>query len=422
LVTTYRSSLGNLEINQGVVYNNLPNGSITLIGTGSGVVKILGGALSTGTNTGALQVVGGIATTNDIFVNGLTIGQGYQGVNNLVIRGAAKPIPNDANIGQESIAIGYGVLNGIASSNNSIAIGYLALNSGTYLVGELAIGSNSLESLGSIPTITVGPINGITNNVAAQVSIGTHQLSSGTLITITGLTQGPVTLNNSLFYISIVNANTIALYTDNILQHPVDTSTLPGYQGGGTVSIVLPYDQNTAYGSNSGQHLLYGRQNLFLGPRSGQYLTTGSYNTLIGHDAAVSLTSGNGNVIINGDIYANNKDNQISIGAAIYYDGESLTTLSSGLRVSSKVTSTSTTTGALTVAGGISTPDHVYSADGGIYENNLLYTPRILTGSVSDIASVVPRVGDFWIDTDNFVEYQYIETGGQRFWLQIITL
>jgi len=59
---------------------------------------------------------------------------------------------------------------------------------------------------------------------------------------------------------------------------------------------------------------------------------------------------------------------------------------------------------------------HVYSRDGGTEENNLLYTPRVVVGP---LPPTVPRVGDFWINSDANAQYQYIQDGDYRFWLQI---
>lgn len=353
LVTTYRSSLGNLEMSLGAVYSTAPGNSIKLIGTGTGTVIVLGGALSTSTNTGALQVIGGIATTQDIFVNGLTIGQGYQGANNLVIRGTASPVASDANDGQESIAIGYSVLEGIASSNNSLAIGYLALSSGTNLTGEVAIGQSSLQNLGNLTTWPVGSITAISSSSTAVVTVVGHGLTSGTVINILGLAQGPVSLNDTDFWINVITADTFALYSDDILSTAVDTTGLPAYVNGGTVGRVLFYDENTALGAFSGQNLLDGRQNFFLGPRAGQFLTTGSYNVIVGHDAAYNLISGSGNIIINGDYYVNGRDNQTSIGASYYYDGLNHISLTGNATVGLGLQSYGTTTGALVVAGGV---------------------------------------------------------------------
>ena len=547
LVTTYASSLGNLEMSSGTIYSSTPDKTIRLIGTGTGTVLVLGGALSTSTNTGALQVVGGIATTKDIFVNGLTIGQGYQGVNNLVIRGISKPIPDDANDGQESIAIGYDVLRGISSSRNVIAIGRGALSSGTQLVGQVAIGDLSLNSLGNLTSIVVGTITDIASTSPIVVTVADHGLITGTVITITGLTEGITDLTGNNYWIDALTSSTVALYLDNILSAPAVTTGT--YISGGILGRVIVYDENTALGANTGLNLIEGRQNLFLGPRAGQFLTTGSYNVFIGHEDANNMITGDENISINGGRLVNGLDNQISIGSTIYYNGtgtlsllantdvglglqsygtdtgalvvsggagiqkdlwvggtihgfvdgnsllaalstisvlsstatQSLSTLVndaistvtyylamvdkkggevSGVYADSLVyykntnttftapifnatsgtVSTSTTTGDIIVKGGVGIGGdvniggvltvagdpgdihgvrHIYTADGGASEDNLLYTPRVLVGTSTVVTSITPRVGDFWIDVTTNAEYQYIDDGGHRFWLQI---
>lgn len=155
LVTTYRSSLGNIEFDHGSMYSNLPGQNIRIVGTGTSTVIVSGGVANTGTNTGALIVQGGVGiqdglwTGKDIHVNGLTIGQGYQGNNNIVLRGDASP-QDDAYPGQSIIAIGYDTLKGIDSSLKSIAIGRYAMSSGTTITNSIAIGDSTLKKLGTI--------------------------------------------------------------------------------------------------------------------------------------------------------------------------------------------------------------------------------------------------------------------------------
>ena len=67
----------------------------------------------------------------------------------------------------------------------------------------------------------------------------------------------------------------------------------------------------------------------------------------------------------------------------------------------------------------LNVPGSVLSNEGNELEGNLLYTPRVLVGTATVVTSITPRVGDFWIDIDSNAEYQFIDDGGQRFWLQI---
>ena len=64
-------------------------------------------------------------------------------------------------------------------------------------------------------------------------------------------------------------------------------------------------------------------------------------------------------------------------------------------------------------------PGSIYSNDGNANEANLLYTPRV---TVSITAPANPRIGDFWIDPTFGVELQYINDGGNRFWIQFTGL
>ena len=64
----------------------------------------------------------------------------------------------------------------------------------------------------------------------------------------------------------------------------------------------------------------------------------------------------------------------------------------------------------------LNVPGSIYSIDGGENENSLLYTPRVVVGPTPPD---VPRVGDFWIDSAANAQYQYIQDGTNRIWLQI---
>jgi cytoskeletal protein CcmA (bactofilin family) len=95
--------------------------------------------------------------------------------------------------------------------------------------------------------------------------------------------------------------------------------------------------------------------------------------------------------------------------------------VSDQLQVASTTSSTSTTTGALVINGGVGIQGAIYSRDGQEFEGNLLYTPRI-TISPTPPADPVPRVGDFWIDNTTGYELQYVQDGEQRIWIQFTGL
>lgn len=264
--TSYRSSLGNLEINSGTIYSNLPDGMIRLAGTNSGYVYVTSSTLSTSTQTGALVVRGGVGigdtiwVEKDIHVNGLQIGTGYEGINNIVIQGNASPQVDTFTNGQESIAIGYDTLKGISTSYKNIAIGRYALSSGTHISKAIAIGDSALKQLGVVNEYHISDITGVSNPSPVSISSATntnpvvltindHQLSTGTKVYISGVVGMTATivvnsstvtvslLNNTAFWVNPLSTNTVALYSGKVFSTAttVNGTGYSTYASGGTV-------------------------------------------------------------------------------------------------------------------------------------------------------------------------------------------
>jgi len=249
LVTTYRSSLGNIEFHQGQMYSNLPDQNIRIIGTGTSTVIVSGGIANTGTNTGALIVDGGIGIRDglwagqDINVNGLTIGQGYQtypGTNNIVLRGKAVPL-NVGYAGQAGIAIGYDTLQGIDSSLKSIAIGRYALSSGTDITNSIAIGDSALKLLGTIPGKLTNSNIALGNNSGENLIDGELNLFLGQ-----GIAPNFTTGSNNFFVgheigINMVSGNgNIAIGGDNLrdgFDNQINIGSMLYYDGGGYLQL-----------------------------------------------------------------------------------------------------------------------------------------------------------------------------------------
>ena len=378
LVTTYRSSLGNLEMNSGTIFNNIPNGNITLAGTGTGFVFVSSSTASTSTTTGALVVRGGIGvggtiwTAEDIHVNGLTIGQGYKGINNIVIQGTAKPQTTEFSDGQESIVIGNDALKGLSTAYKTIAIGNNALSSGTEIRNTIAIGDNALNATGSIQYVLAAAITDITKASPARVTAAGHSLVTGTYITIVGV-AGMTEINGLKCYAKVIDSSTLDLYSNVIVTTPINSTGYSTYTGSGTLNRLLTRDNNIGIGNNAGAKLIDGEQNFFFGESVAKNLTTGSFNFLIGHNVGQNLITGSGIIGIGGDNLVDGVDNQINIGSAFYYNGmghlELITDVTLGLgtpcgtdtaalwviggtNIESPDTAISTTTGALVVTGG----------------------------------------------------------------------
>lgn len=327
LRTSYRSSLGNLEFNLGEIWSNIPDGNITLSGTGTGIVFVSSATQSYSTTTGALVVAGGIGiggalwTNDDINVNGLTIGRGYSapGINNIVIQGIATEQVSDYPDGQENIAVGYNALQGISSGYKNIAIGRFALSSGTELSNSIAIGDSALQDIGNRHTMPLANITAISQTTPMIITAPAHSIADGTAVVI--LNTNVAEFEDITYYTKSLTINTLALYTDNILLDPVNGSGYSLYTAGGTVYRILKTNNNIAFGNNSGISLYDGESNFFLGDRVATNLTTGSYNFFIGHEVAGFMTHGNSNISIGGDNLVDGLNNQINIGAVFYYNG-----------------------------------------------------------------------------------------------------
>jgi hypothetical protein len=357
LVTTYRSSLGNIQFTSGTMYSNVPNQNIQLVGTGTSTVIVAGNVINTSTFTGVLVVHGGVGIQDglwagkDIHVSGITVGQGFQGKNNVVMQGLNAVAQDDSPTGQASIAIGWDTLLGIGTSLKVVAIGRNVIGTGTGVIQTISIGDGSLRKIGVYHSIPWANITGVSTSGFITVTASGHNITSGTEILITGVV-GTTELNNNTYYADPVTPNDINLYTDINLTTPL-TGTFTAYDSGGLISITTVYDDNIAVGVNAANNLINGRQNFFLGHNLATSLTTGSYNLLIGHEVANNMTKGSGNIALGGDNLVDGVDNQISIGSTFYYNGGGYLQINADTGLGLGTLSTGTSSGALVVLGGV---------------------------------------------------------------------
>ena len=145
--------------------------------------------------------------------------------------------------------------------------------------------------------------------------------------------------------------------------------------------------------------------------------------------SAVSTTTGAlqvaGGVGVQGAIWAGNI---YSNGVLLGVGGSSVSTLQSVTDLGSTTTNavnfanvTSATdaySGAVKVAGGVGIGGDL-QVHGRVFSEGgtLLYTPKV---TFSTTPPGAPRVGDFWIDSNAGVEYQYIFDGASYFWVQFV--
>lgn len=359
-LATFASSLGNMEFSSGTVYSNIADQTIQFIGTGTGTVLISGPQINTSTYTGVLVVDGGVGiaqglhTGADIYVNGLRIGRGYEGYNNIVVTGELTGGGQNAPDGESNIAIGYGTLQGIDKALNSIAIGNHALSTGTFTVNTIALGTNSLQNAGTVQSIYVGDIVGISlGSSSTTVTVLDHGLSTGTQITI-NYVEGTTELNDQFFLVNRISADELVLYSiyDPNLTTPILATN--AYIGNGTVSRSWITENNIGIGTFAAAAFYQGVENFFIGHNAAANFTTGSHNLFIGHEVSGNMRQGNFNISIDGNQLVDGLSGQVSIGSMFYYNGGGYLQLDTnvGLGLGDEATNT-TNTGALVVYGGV---------------------------------------------------------------------
>jgi len=255
--TSYKSSLGKIEFIDSSIYSQNVDGVINILATGTSFYSI-------SVDTGNLVVEGGIGVggnmhiEDDITVNELLIGKGWEGKNNIVIQGVAQTEDDEETTGQSTIAIGYNTLKGIEFVYKNIAIGNYALSSGTRISKNIAIGHSSLRELGVTPyhfngTITnitftsSQVITNITNANPAVVTVIDHNLSNGDRVyvnNVNGLTTSTYSppfhlVNDRSFYVNVLTTDTFEIFLDKDLTIELDSISASSYISSGTIQTPI---------------------------------------------------------------------------------------------------------------------------------------------------------------------------------------
>ena len=373
LRTSYRSSLGNIEFRNASMWSNLTTSTIKVLTSSTRMA-------STSTITGLLVVNGDIGVGGnmniwkDITVNGITFGQGYEGINNIILRGTAKPQIDTYENGQESIAIGYDTLLGIGTSYKNIAIGRYALSTGTNISNSIAIGDSALKLVGTTSTVNDANI-GIGTDAGARLKAGQYNVFIGheAANTWTAGSYNIILGQNTAKFINS-GSGIISIGGDNLVDgvnDQVNIGSVFYYDGRGYSYIAA--DTEVGLGSTA------------------QVVSTGTFS---------STSTVTGGLVV--------------VGGALVYDNLIVGTTST---IIGTLASTSTTTGALTVAGGVGIKGDVYARTGNPDQNYLLYTPRVFV--TAGTAPSNPRLGDVWVDSTVPAYLQYIQDGTSTFWIQV---
>ena len=392
----WTNTLGDIAFTDGVVYRNTANANFTLSSTGTGRLNLTGNVylngkeltVSTGTFTNL--------TVRDLAVEYLTANTAsiYESFYSLGTT-TLSPIGKNVSIspsGGGTVYINPGSLGLI----DNMIIGLTVPRNGyfTNLIADtLTLNQPIILSTGTFDsivanTLTVNSSTQLKNLVVTGTStltnlqvIGLTQLSTASintltvnLLTATNIISTSATILNSLYAGSLYDSG-------NRVITAVTVSAGTGLVGGGTIN------------GTSGTVTL---------------TNTGVLSVVVGTDTAISTSTGN--VLI----WNTSTLQSVSDRGAATTNAISITNLTS---------STSSTTGALIVSGGvgvgkdIQVEGNVYSNGGSPYYNRLLYTPQV---TVNATPPTDPRIGDFWIDPTEGVEYQLVPNGTSTIWIQFI--
>lgn len=366
------------QINIGSVFYYNGDGYLQL----NGDVGLGLGFIATSTQDAALAVLGGVGISENIIVGSLT--------DSTATTNGAAVIRGGAGIGG-SVFIGGGL--DVSKGNKDVNLSPIGGNVviTPTIGGGLTIYPNAT---GNIDNTNIGvnkPATGNFTGVRVTATATSTSTNTGALTVV-----GGVGINGNMFIKGLITG--IITTATNIAGGA--RGSLP-YQTAVGSTTLLPIGNTTTILVSDGAVPYWADVNSLLSntatvaskvlvsnaAASTYYVTLNdSVNTFSNFDATIELTY-------------NNVTHQLSVG--------------------SRTSATSTTTGALHVAGGVGIEGSAYSAEGGEFENNLLYVPRVI---VSTSTPVTARIGDFWVEPNSGIELQYIVDGGNRVWIQFAGL
>jgi hypothetical protein len=265
-------------------------------------------------------------------------------------------------------------------------------DSGTRVISSVDVG------LGLSISSTTGPFVSFSNT-------GVLSIAAGSDISV-NTTTGDVTVSSTSTLQSVTNRGWTTTNYMHIANGFSQVGTGTSLEGGTWTNAVFRVDGDAGVGGN-----LYIQGDFYASGKA--VLTTstlgGSLNQ--GDDIVITTNTSTGEITW---------DN-VSTLQSVTRRGNSTTNSVSFLNTTN---STASTTGSITVAGGVGVSKdvfvggNVYSIGGGVpFYNYQLYTPRV---TVSTSTPVDSRIGDFWIDPSIGVEYQYVPNGTQTVWIQFI--
>ena len=366
------------QINIGSVFYYNGDGYLQL----NGDVGLGLGYIATSTEDASLAVLGGVGISENIIVGSV--------VESTATTNGAMILAGGAGIGG-SVFIGGGL--DVSKGNKNInlsPVGGNVLITPT-LGGGLTIYPNAAGSIDNVNIGTNTPANGIFTTVRVTTTATSTSTNTGALQVVGGVGINGNMFIRGLITGSITTATNIAGGARGSLPYQTTSGSTTLLPIGNTTTILvsnglIPYwaDVNSLLSNTA---TVASKVFVSNAATATYYVTLNdNVNTFSNFGATVELTY-------------NNVTDQLSVGSA--------------------TSATSTTTGALHVTGGVGVEGSIYSAEGGEYENYLLYVPRVI---VSTSTPYTARIGDFWVEPNSGVELQYIQDGANRVWIQFAGL
>jgi len=344
------------------------------------------------TDTDSVLIAGGVAITGTVVIeSNLTVNEVT--VTNSIFAGS---VYDSGTRVISKIEVGSG-LSVNTSTGPTVLItntGVLSLTAGTDTAVNTSTGDVTVWNISTFQSVTDRG-NSTTNQILLLNSSSSTSTVTGALII-----SGGVGISENL-YASQIFEDTKRVLTE------INIFTNDGLAGGATISY-----ENTLTVNLTNTGVL---ENI---AGAGISVNTNTGHVTITNTGVLSLTAGTGTAV------------NTSTGDVIVWSTASLQTVTdngsettNAISILNTASSTASTNGALIVSGGVGVAKNinvdgdVYSNSGAPYYGQLLYTPKV---TVSDTVPQNPKIGDFWINGQAGIEYQYVPNGAQHVWVQFI--